>query len=239
MTNVIKFVRADLKVSESISVDCYMMPSGEKRIGITGAVVSVGRAKNYLTQVTKRESSVLSQLLDLGFTNERIKGSVSMKRGGASIVDSISCSDFKRYLAWEAICNKNSWASAFIEGFMQQGDSEVGEVVQLALKQNALRSRRKNKSEEKRIQRKLAKSLNGQMEVCCKSGDIDILTEDEVIEVKKIQDWKFAMGQVLAYSCEYLDRSPRIHLFGDCTNDLWEVIMATATRFGVAVSFEE
>lgn len=45
-------------------------------------------------------------------------------------------------------------------------------------------------------------------------GKIDVLTPEEVIEVKSSANWKAAIGQVLAYQAFFPDRRARIHLFG-------------------------
>ena len=59
----------------------------------------------------------------------------------------------------------------------------------------------------------LAKKEGGWTEVIVESGRIDILTTQEVIEVKEAIDWKSAIGQVLVYATYYPSHSPRIHLF--------------------------
>jgi len=63
------------------------------------------------------------------------------------------------------------------------------------------------------IRDNLAMSLDGQTEVYCRAGRIDILTDTEIIEVKEITSWKSAIGQVLAYGIDYPDHTKRIHLF--------------------------
>jgi hypothetical protein len=40
------------------------------------------------------------------------------------------------------------------------------------------------------------------VEVIIESGIVDVLTPDMVIEVKRAENWKHALGQVLAYSTE-------------------------------------
>ena len=41
------------------------------------------------------------------------------------------------------------------------------------------------------------------MEVKCKSGDIDLLTSTHIVEIKKANQWKSAVGQVIIYAMEY------------------------------------
>ena len=47
------------------------------------------------------------------------------------------------------------------------------------------------------------------------AGFIDIVTNDEIIEVKEASSWKHALGQVLAYKFSLGDKNKkmRIHLF--------------------------
>ncbi|HSA76143.1 MAG TPA: KilA-N domain-containing protein [Nitrosarchaeum sp.] len=75
----------------------------------------------------------------------------------------------------------------------------------------------KNKTVEKQIQEKLAKKLSGKIEVQTEFGCIDILTETELIEVKKFKNWKSAVGQVIIYGEEYPNHIKHIYLFG-CEN---------------------
>lgn len=50
-------------------------------------------------------------------------------------------------------------------------------------------------------------------EVIIKSGVVDVLTPDKVIEVKKSENWKHALGQSLAYAAE-LKLKPCVSLIG-------------------------
>lgn len=60
----------------------------------------------------------------------------------------------------------------------------------------------------------LADTLIGaKTEVIINSGIVDIVTPDKVIEVKKAEHWKHAMGQSLAYSAE-LHKPPVVALIG-------------------------
>lgn len=55
--------------------------------------------------------------------------------------------------------------------------------------------------------------LGSKAEVSIKSGIVDILTPDKVIEVKKANNWKHALGQTLSYSAE-LHKKPCVALIG-------------------------
>lgn len=64
------------------------------------------------------------------------------------------------------------------------------------------------------IKNRLAKELNGITEVQSVHGPIDIVTSQEVIEVKRANRYTHALGQVLGHSVQYPNMSKRIHLFG-------------------------
>jgi len=92
---------------------------------------------------------------------------------------------------------------------------------------------------ERQILDLLKLKLGGQIEVVTAVGRIDLLTTTEVIEVKNINDWKGALGQILAYSAFFPEHSKRIHLFG--RPDLAKLAQAQATcsEFCITVTFEE
>ena len=92
---------------------------------------------------------------------------------------------------------------------------------------------------EKSVQKRLAANRVSQMEVQCKSGFIDILFSDEIVEVKDGKAWKSAIGQVLVYNLEYPTRKPRIHLF-NCGSDEWKMMVTSfCSQLNVRVTFED
>jgi hypothetical protein len=93
-------------------------------------------------------------------------------------------------------------------------------------------------TKESVIRDELVKELGGITEVECETGRIDILTKNEVVEVKKVSDWKSAVGQVLVYQQEYPDHSPRIHLYGECSCDFKKMIVKYVSKFGIKVTFD-
>jgi hypothetical protein len=93
---------------------------------------------------------------------------------------------------------------------------------------------------EKQVCHCLKDRLGGLAEVSTPAGRIDLLTESEIIEVKKINDWKAALGQILIYSGFYPEHRKRIHLFGSRT-ELKKLadIEAACLSFNVTVTAEE
>lgn len=85
---------------------------------------------------------------------------------------------------------------------------------------------------------KLARKLNGKIEISTPVGRIDILTSTEIIEVKSVKGWKQAMGQIIAYGEYYPDRHKRIHLFGEIPNNS-STIEKCCLRQNIVVSWED
>ncbi len=88
------------------------------------------------------------------------------------------------------------------------------------------------------IRNKLAKILGGVIEVECAFGIVDVVTASEIIEVKSVRLWKHAIGQVLVYDCEFKNKTPRIHLFGECTKEQRTMIELACSHLSIAASFE-
>lgn len=94
------------------------------------------------------------------------------------------------------------------------------------------------KATERRVREELFEREGGIMEVACKCGQADLLTEEEVVEVKSIFKWKHALGQVLAYSTCFPEHRARIHLYQDDaveSSDLSSII-AVCAKFDVRVT---
>ena len=94
---------------------------------------------------------------------------------------------------------------------------------------------------ERIVRDALALKCNGKIEVECKHGFIDILSDDELIEVKHVSGYKHALGQVLAYSKSFSTRSLRIHLFGtedELKPDLIELCESLCKEYNIQVTHE-
>ena len=88
---------------------------------------------------------------------------------------------------------------------------------------------------EKTIQIRLQKELGGQIEVETENGFIDLLTDNEIIEVKLGKLWKHAVGQILMYSIDFPNYQKRIHLF-DIQND--DKITNSCKIYNIVVTYE-
>jgi hypothetical protein len=105
--------------------------------------------------------------------------------------------------------------------------------------QKTQKTQKTNKGKEKEVQVKLSTKLNGQMEINTLAGRIDILTATEVIEVKSVNQWKAALGQVLVYGDYYPSHSMRIHLFGEIQESYLDMIKRHCEKRSVIVTWQQ
>lgn len=96
---------------------------------------------------------------------------------------------------------------------------------------------------EKNVKNNMHKRLGGDVEVITKYGNIDLLTKDEVIEIKEISDWKHAIGQVISYSSDKicLNKTKRIHLFSfeDIDDDKINIIKEITDINNIKLTYEK
>ena len=88
---------------------------------------------------------------------------------------------------------------------------------------------------EKQIQHKLHKKLGGKIEVCTTHGRIDLLTRDAIIEIKKYDDWKHAIGQLHVYSIGYPNKQKMIYLFDIPKNNVLDDIKTICRDMNIKV----
>ena len=92
---------------------------------------------------------------------------------------------------------------------------------------------------ERVIQHDLAKSVFGaKTEVKTLAGNIDILGVNEIIEVKKIDSWKHAVGQIIIYGHYYPSHKKRIHLYGESQESFLAMISKHCEKLSIIVSWE-
>lgn len=94
----------------------------------------------------------------------------------------------------------------------------------------------RRRNSEARVRDHIAGATPGsRTEVPCSAGVVDIVTPREIIEVKRAPLWKAAMGQVLAYSSDFPNQTPRVHLFGPDVEH-FRLAAITCERFGVRLT---
>jgi predicted DNA-binding protein YlxM (UPF0122 family) len=94
-----------------------------------------------------------------------------------------------------------------------------------------------SRSREAQIRDRMHQELGGDIEVQTIYGPIDLLTPKQLIEVKRIEDWKTGFGQLLAKSPAFPMHDKRLHLFGNSDRTLRN-IKARCKEFEIVVSFE-
>lgn len=97
----------------------------------------------------------------------------------------------------------------------------------------------KNLRKESWYRDKLALTLGGQTEVQTPDGRVDIVTPTEIIEVKTVQRWKHALGQILVYGQYYPFHRKRIHLYGEISKHQLMQVGQQCRGFGVTITLEE
>jgi len=91
---------------------------------------------------------------------------------------------------------------------------------------------------EKDVQLNLQSSIGGILEVRTLAGTIDLLTADQIIEVKRVNDWKSALGQILVYGQYYPSHQKRIHLFGESQESYLSMVRKHCSKFKVVVTHQ-
>jgi hypothetical protein len=95
-----------------------------------------------------------------------------------------------------------------------------------------------SRSIEAQIRDNLQTKLGGIAEAPCICGPIDLLTDRELIEVKRIDDWKTGLGQVIAKGLEYPQHQRHLYLFGQSHGALRNA-KATCKALDITISFEK
>lgn len=67
---------------------------------------------------------------------------------------------------------------------------------------------------EKQIAKKYLDLLGGEIEVACKFGRVDLLTDTYIVEFKNVNAYKSAIGQLLTYKQHFTDKKLMLVTFG-------------------------
>lgn len=120
---VVKAVCCDIPLGESV-LDAYMLPNGEKRIGIENTGVALGYSTDFFFLRTKKQPKALKALQDNGFSGEQIwvkiiKDGQDQKNSPQS--KTISMRDFVKLVTYEAIFQRNKKAMLLLAAFAETG----------------------------------------------------------------------------------------------------------------------
>jgi hypothetical protein len=77
----------------------------------------------------------------------------------------------------------------------------------------------------------------GETEVETPAGLVDLLTDQEVIKIKHVKNWKEGT-QVLIYAHYFGDRKPRVHLFGGYSQSFKVMVEEVFSALSLTTSWE-
>lgn len=95
-----------------------------------------------------------------------------------------------------------------------------------------------NVQAEREVQERLQQELGGLIEEETPVGFIDLLTDDEIIEIKNVADWKQGMGQLLCYAKFHPTKRKRLHLFNSSDYRDKKAIEYICVDYNIAVTYE-
>ena len=226
----IKSQRATIEYVEGISVDGYMLPNGEFRVGMVGASLALGYAENWLTQITSRVGKASKTLERMGYTGEFIPVVCESINGGGRCAQTLSQSDFDVLISFAASEGKRDAMRLLTKNSKIERATSLEPRIKKTLNPNQV---------EKIIQKKLAKTLlNAKLEVSTLAGRIDILTDTQLIEIKDWKRWKEAIGQVFCYGKYYPEHEKRIHFFGYASPDFILLVESHCQDMGIVLTYE-
>ena len=132
-SEVIKAVSCEVPLGESV-LDAYMLPDGEKRLGIEKTGICLGYTERWFYNRTKRQSKWLKSLQGIGFTGAQVELRVIRQHEdktvrGSSIAKTISMRDFIKVVTYEAVHERNFKAIILLAAFAETGLEKILEEV--------------------------------------------------------------------------------------------------------------
>jgi len=125
--DVIKAVNCNINLGESV-LDAYMLPSGEKRIGVENTGIALGYSERFFFRRTERESKALKSLRSMGFSGEQIWVKIIRQgedKRGASLSKTVSLRDFTKLVTYEAVMKRNIKAIVLLAAFAETGIERI------------------------------------------------------------------------------------------------------------------
>ncbi|MEG4807935.1 hypothetical protein QUA82_09920 [Microcoleus sp. F8-D3] len=100
----IKATRATVQLSDTLSIDGYMMPDGESRAGIVGTSILLGYQRDWFLVLPSRAPDKLKALEDSGFRYDPRTVFIQRQgRGGANKVQTIGLRELTALITFEAL----------------------------------------------------------------------------------------------------------------------------------------
>ncbi|MFB2919208.1 hypothetical protein [Aerosakkonema funiforme] len=131
-SNVTKAVRCELPLGQSV-LNAYMLPNGEKRIGIEKVGIALGYSEEFFFTRTKRNSKALKALQEMGFSGKQIWVRILGEDGDITEIEAplktISVRDFVKLVTYEALIIRNVKALVLLASFAETGLERILEDV--------------------------------------------------------------------------------------------------------------
>lgn len=203
-----------------------IIETGEYRMNQVQILQPIGVATNWFNTLGKKKGTKIGTLTSNGFVGstifiEYIKNGTKTRGASYSISDVLA--------VWRY--------------FAMKGNELAQKFCGLPVTGKPARKKEKSVStimySEEWYKLRLQSSLGGEAEVATQAGNIDLLTESELIEIKHIKQWKAAIGQLLIYGFYYPTHTLRLHLFGECKDSTFSFIQGHCTRLGIQVTRED
>lgn len=117
-------VSCEIHLGESV-LDAYLLPNGEKRLGIENIVVALGyKSTKVFFPRTKLESATLKELKRQGFSGKHlILASRTLNEG----VDTrtLGLRDFVKLVTYKAVSQRNTKAIILLASFAEKGIEQI------------------------------------------------------------------------------------------------------------------
>ena len=120
MTEPIKAVNATIQLSDTLSIDGYMMPNGEFRAGAVSVSAVMGYKRNWLLEIEDKSPDKLKALPDKDYKGTSLIPVQRSGRGGSNKARTISLKDLTTLITVEALAG-NKRAIALQAAFTLEG----------------------------------------------------------------------------------------------------------------------
>lgn len=133
-SGVIKAVSAEINLGIT-TLDVYMLPSGEKRVGAENMGAALGYKERWfynLFQRSKKQTKAQKALQDMGFSGAQLWLKIIRQgddKRGASLAKTVSLRDFIKLVSYEAIFKRNRKAIILLAAFAETGIERTIEDV--------------------------------------------------------------------------------------------------------------
>ena len=120
MTEPVKAVNAAIQLSDTLTIDGYMLPDGEFRAGAVSVSAVLGYKRNWLLEIEDKSPDKLKALSDKGYRGTSLIPVQRTGRGGTNKARTISLKDLTALITVEAL-QGNKRAIALQAAFTLEG----------------------------------------------------------------------------------------------------------------------